>query len=311
MNSTSVRRAIGAAPRYAKTRAFSETEQLLEAYFGSATAGLAICDRELRFQAINQALATMNGLPARAHLGKSVRDILGNGAGGIEKAMRRVISSGEPILNLELALQLPTRKEIGHWIENYFPVKDAQGRVQQIGVVVIEVTGQKKLEESLHRLSGKLLRIKDEEQQRVARELHDSINQYHAALKMNLRMMGRTNFSPAKRDTLLTQSLELLEHCIAETRTISHLLHPPSLDRMGFTSAAKWYVKGFAQRSGIKVKLKTRGRMGRVPAEIEIALFRILQEALSNVHRHAHTSSAEILVSRAPGLITLRVRDWK
>jgi PAS domain S-box-containing protein len=292
------------------THAFSEPEQVLEAYFSSATVGLSICDRDLRYLAINEALAAMNGYSVQAHLGKTVRDIMGNAARDVERAMRRVLLTGQPILNLELALKLPTRDEVGHWIENYFPVKDARGRVKQVGVVVIEITAQKKLEESLHHLTGKLLRARDEEQQRLARELHDSISQYHAAIKMNLRLISRPKFPSAKREKLLAESLELLEHCISETRTISHLLHPPSLDKMGFASAAQWYVKGFAQRSGIAVKLRVNGRMGRLSAEIEIALFRVLQEALTNVHRHAEASSAEIAVSRKAAEITLRVRDY-
>lgn len=308
--SRAYRRSIDAKLRYGVHHAFSEPEQLLEAYFSSATVGLAICDRRLRYQAINHALAMMNGHTARAHLGKTVRNIMGNAAAQVEKAMRRVLLTGKPILNLELALQLPTRSEVGHWIENYFPVKDTHGRVKQVGVVVIEVTAQKKLEESLHHLTGKLLRTKDEEQQRIARELHDSINQYHAALKMNLRLMNRPNFPARKRQHLLSQSLDLLEHCIAETRTISHLLHPPSLDKLGFASTAQWYAKGFAQRSGIDVRLDLTGLKGRLPAEIEIALFRVLQESLTNVHRHAHSSRVDIVVVRQEATVTLRVQDY-
>ena len=293
----------------AAPQAFSDAQQLLTAYFSSATVGLAICDGKLRYQAINKTLAEMNGIPAKAHLGKTVRDVLGNAAPEIERAMRRVLRTGQPLLNLELALTLPTRKEVGHWIENYFPVKDARGRVVQVGVVVIEITEQKKLETSLHTLTGKLLRIKDEEQRRLARELHDSISQYHAAIRMNLRLLSHPQCSVRERAALLTESLELLDACIDETRNISHLLHPPLLDKLGFASAARLFVKGFAQRTRIRVNMRLSRRVGRMPENVEIALFRVLQEALSNVHRHAETSTADVWVHRRRNLVILGVRD--
>jgi signal transduction histidine kinase len=295
--------------QFGEPHAFSEPEQLLAAYFSSATVGLAICDRKLRFQAINLALAGMNGLPAKAHLGKTVRAVLGNAAKEVEPAMRQVLATGQPVLNLELAFLLPTRTEVGHWIENYFPVKDSAGRVRQVGIVVIEVTKQKQLEQSLHHLTGKLLRIKDEEQQRIARELHDSLNQYHAAIKMNLRLLNRCDCPPRKATLLLIQSLELVDACIAETRTISHLLHPPSLDKLGFASAAQWFVKGFAQRSGIRVNLRLAHDLGRLPPNVEIALFRVLQESLTNVHRHAQAKEAEIWVFRKATDVIFKIRD--
>jgi len=89
----------------------------------------------------------MNGFPVEAHLGKSVRDILGNAAESIEPILRRVLLTGEPVTNVALTLQLPTRTEVGHWVVHYFPMNDASGKVTRIGVVVVEVTEQKKLEE--------------------------------------------------------------------------------------------------------------------------------------------------------------------
>jgi PAS domain S-box-containing protein len=304
-----VQKLSGDWTQFANVLAFSEPQQLLAAYFNSATVGLAICDRELRFQAVNPALAIMNGIPAEAHVGKTLREVLGDAAEVVEPAFRSVLTTGRPVLNLEVAMRLPTRKELGYWMENYFPVTDASGQVKQVGAVVIEITAQKKLEECLHSLSGKVLRIKDEEQQRIARELHDSISQYHAALKMNLRLLKRARPSLPKGALLLEQSLELLELCIIETRTISHLLHPPFLDQMGFASAAQWYVKGFAKRSGIRVNLHLGRDLAHLPAEAEVALFRVLQEALANVHRHAHSPEVEIAVAREMGRITLRVGD--
>lgn len=293
----------------AALQALSQPEQLVAAFFNASNVGLAVCDEQLRFQVINETLATMNGVPPGAHLGRTVRDILGQAADVIERIMRRVFRTGRPAVNVEVSVKLPTRAEVGYWIENYFPIKASSGKVMQVGAIVVEVTEQRKLEESLRRLTRMLLRAQDEEQRRIARHLHDSINQYHSALKMNLLKLRRNNIDHARRGELLSQSIELLDYCMAETRTISYLLHPPLLDEMGFISATRWYAKGFAQRSGIEVNLILPAEMDRLPAPAEVALFRILQESLTNVHRHARASSVEIEVVRIQNEIMLKVQD--
>ena len=116
-------------------------------------------------------------------------------------------------------------------------------------------------EKSLRTLTGRLLQLQDEERRKFSRELHDSLGQYLAAVKMNLDMFS--NSQPA--DRLLSEAMHLLDQSIAETRTISHLLHPPLLDEAGFSSAAKWYLDGFAQRSGIEVKTDFPDDVGRLP----------------------------------------------
>jgi len=287
---------------------FADPQQVVEAYFKASTAGFAICDRNLRCQAINQAMAKMSGYAARDHLGKTLREIVGR-APQIERAMRQVFRTGRPVLNLEVELTLPTRTEPGYWIANYFPVTDSSGRVIQIGAVVIEVTEQKKLEQSLRSLSGRLLRIRDDERRRLARELHDSLNQNQAAVRVNLRLLSRRHFPAQRQASILSQSLELLDDCIDETSNMSHLLHPPMLEKLGLVSAVKWFVKGFAQRTGIRVNLHLARSLGRLPAEVEIALFRVLQEAMSNIHRHARTRTAEIRLIRRGSAVILRIRD--
>jgi PAS domain S-box-containing protein len=293
----------------AALQVLSHPEQLVAAFFNASTVGLAVCDEQLRYQVINETLAAMNGFPAEAHLDRTVCDILGQGAEVIERKMKRVLSTGRPVVNVEITVKLPTRAEVGHWTENYFPIRDSTGRVKQVGCIVVEVTQQRKLEHSLRKLTRMLLRARDEEQRRIARDLHDSINQYHAALKMNLLKLRKNSIEQAKRAQLLAQSIELLDQCMAETRTISYLLHPPLLDEMGFISATRWYAKGFAQRSGIKVSLNLPTEMNRLPAPVEIALFRIVQESLTNVHRHAHASSVSIEVERVHKEIILKIQD--
>jgi signal transduction histidine kinase len=161
-------------------------------------------------------------------------------------------------------------------------------------------------EKSLRSLTGRLLQLQDEERRRFSRELHDSLGQYLAGVKMNLDMF--LNSQPG--DRLLSEAIQLLDQSIAETRTISHLLHPPLLDEAGFSSAAKWYLDGFAQRSGIQVKLDLPKDVGRLPRSIELALFRVLQESLTNIHRHSGSSRAEIALRSFPDKVILDVRDY-
>jgi signal transduction histidine kinase len=148
--------------------------------------------------------------------------------------------------------------------------------------------------------------LQDEERRKFSRELHDSLGQYLAGVKMNLDMFS-SNQPP---DRFLTEAMSLLEQSISETRTISHLLHPPLLDEAGFTSAAKWYIDGFAQRSGIEVKADLPDAVDRLPRPIELGLFRVLQESLTNIHRHSGSTRAEIALKILPRKVLLTVQDF-
>jgi len=289
--------------------AFSEPQQLLAAFFNSSTVGLAILDRQLRFQAANGALAKMSGVPAGAHLGKTAQQIFGD-LEPLEVTLQHVLATTRPALDVDLSGRLPKRAEVGHWIGNFFPIKDGSGKVKQIGTIVVEVTNQKKLEKSLHSLTARLLQIKDDEQRRIARELHDSLGQYYVRLKMNLDVLSRTELEPDDKAELFAQSMQVLDRCISETRTISYLLHPPLLDEAGLASAVRWYVDGLGQRSGIKVNLYVQQDLGRLPEKVEMGLFRVLQESATNVHRHANSPALDIRLGRKSDQVTLEVRDY-
>ncbi len=146
---------------FAHPDALTEPEKVLAAHFRSSTVGLAVLDSEFRYLLINDTLAVINGLPASDHLGKTVREILGDFADVVEPELRRVLATGEPVVNLEGSSVLPTRTGTGHWISNRYPFKDAAGVVTRIGVVVVEITAQKKLEQSLKHSSGKLRKEMD------------------------------------------------------------------------------------------------------------------------------------------------------
>jgi signal transduction histidine kinase len=164
-------------------------------------------------------------------------------------------------------------------------------------------------EDKYRRLSARLLTLQDEERRRLALDLHDSTAQYLAALTMNLDVVGRaTKTLDARSRRALAESRSLANRCAREVRTFAYLLHPPLLDEVGLLSAVRWYAEGFATRSGIDVAMEL-GDIGRLPVPVETALFRVVQEALTNVHRHASTRTASIRLSARADTVALDIHD--
>jgi PAS domain S-box-containing protein len=159
-------------------------------------------------------------------------------------------------------------------------------------------------------LSGRLLRVQDEERRRIARELHDSAGQLLAAINMNISRVAREKekLSPAA-GKCIDESATLVEQASAEIRTMSHLLHPPLLDEVGLESAIRGFIEGFAKRSKIEVNLIVKPGFQRLSPDQEIAIFRVIQECLTNVHRHSGSRKAEIRLARRHGCIYLEVSD--
>ena len=165
-------------------------------------------------------------------------------------------------------------------------------------------------EAGLRHLSGRLMQLQDEERRRISRELHDSSGQALAALSMCLSILEREADKLSERaGRNLSDATRLVRELSQEVRTMSHLLHPPLLDEAGLESALHWFVEGFAQRSGIKVELELAPELGRLSREMEIAIFRIVQESLANVHRHSGSKTAQVRVGRDAQKVTLEIRD--
>jgi signal transduction histidine kinase len=164
----------------------------------------------------------------------------------------------------------------------------------------------------LQNLSQRLLRVQDEERRTVARDLHDSTGQTLTALKICVSLLQRKLEKDDDRKTYdeVSGIARLVDEALQEIRTTSYLLHPPMLDESGFTSAAQWFVAGFAQRSGMKVRMNFAPELERLPAAVEIALFRVLQESLTNVHRHSGTCAVEVRFLRESQAAILEVRDY-
>jgi len=162
---------------------------------------------------------------------------------------------------------------------------------------------------NLSELSSRLLRLQDEERRRIARELHDSVGQTLAALSMNLAAVASEIERLSKTASLVADSATLVNDMSTDIRTISYLLHPPLLDEAGLSSALTWYVKGFSERSKIEVDLDIPEDFGRLPRDLETAVFRIVQECLTNIHRHADSPVAKVRIAQRDGHIRVEVQD--
>ena len=222
------------------------------------------------------------------------------------------------------------------------PIRDRSGKMSGVVMVFHDVTEQRRTEAALREsnqllsetrdylekrvqertaelntanenfrdLSARLLRLQDEERRRLARELHDSVGQILAALSMNIAMVrSQSHKLDSAAAKALEENTELVEQASSEIRTLSHLLHPPLLEITGLASALQWYVDGFAERSKIKVDLEIPSDLARLPNDTELAIFRIVQECLTNIHRHSGSSTAVTRTAQAGSQLTVEVRD--
>lgn len=181
---------------------------------------------------------------------------------------------------------------------------------QTIKHLNIQAAERERAEVSIRTLSARLLQLQDEERRRIARELHDSAGQTLAALDMQLSIIQmKTQNMEDGLTAAVADSVSLVQDASRSIRTMSYLLHPPLLDEAGLASPLQWFVEGFAQRSGIRVDLKISQQFGRLPREMELTFFRLVQEALTNVHRHSGSPTAQVELSRAETAVTLLIRD--
>ena len=168
----------------------------------------------------------------------------------------------------------------------------------------------KKSEQNLHKLAGRLLYMRDDERRRLARELHDSVGQALTAITLDIAVVqGESDRLSPTAAKATFETADLIQQVLREIRTMSHLLHPPLLDECGLLPAIRWYAEGFAQRSNIKVTLELDEDLGRLERDLETTIFRVLQECLTNIHRHSRSKTACIRIVRSPTEVRLEVSD--
>jgi PAS domain S-box-containing protein len=258
-------------------------------------------DRDLRYIYVSPALETLTGVPSATFLGKTsgettVPDF------GFEAVCRAAIESKK------LAQQSFSCNE-RYYSTRAIPELSLDGSVESVMTITEDVTDRIRSEQELVQLTVRLFDIQDQERRRIARELHDGTAQNLFAISMNLQKMSQLDDSSNHEFAQLVAECESLgEQSLKEIRTLSYLLHPPLLDQTGLVSALQWYVEGFTKRSGIFVDVFAEP-IGRLPSDTELALFRVVQEALANVHRHSTSETASIRLEHRNGEVVLQIKD--
>jgi len=172
-----------------------------------------------------------------------------------------------------------------------------------------EIADRIRAEKDVQELSRRVMRVQNEERRRLARELHDGATQSLVAVALNLDSLREATAAEPAVYNKVDESVQLLQQCTTELRTISHLLHPPLLEELGVARTLSGYVDGFSKRSGIRVKLRVEPELGNLDFDVELAIFRIVQEALANVHRHSQSRTASVVLAREQDGVVLEIAD--
>ncbi|MBI5385188.1 MAG: PAS domain S-box protein [Verrucomicrobia bacterium] len=276
----------------------------------SAQEGIIVAGLDCRYQVWNPFMEKLTGVPAQEVLDRHPLEVFPFLRGTPVLELMEKAMAGETSPIHDFPFHIPQTGRSGWVAETIGPLRDAKGKI--IGVIgtVRDITERKRAEEALHSLSAQILRLQDEERRRLARELHDTTAQSLAALMINLsRVSAAVPQTNAAAQQHLALAIELAERCAHEVRTMSYLLHPPTLEMLGLPGALRECADGFAARSGIRVELDLPPDLGRLPQEKELTLFRVLQESLANIHRHSGSTTAAIRLARDEGGIRLEVKD--
>jgi len=282
------------------------TKEEWELTFDAVPDPILLLDEEYRIRHANRAtFAVVGGNPA-ALLGKRCFEVLHG--------------LFEPHPDCPYRRMFATRKEersdipeprLGRTFEAAAsPFFDTSGNMRGCVHILRDITERKHAEESLRQLSTQLLHAQDDERRRIARELHDSIGQELTALDLNLGWIKQSvgGLDP-RTNGVLGESMEIVKRCSQEIRDFSYLLHPPMLDEYGLASAVRWYTEGFARRTGIKASLDIPENLRRLPLDVETALFRVVQECLTNVRRHSGSPTVSIRIEQKATRLLLEVAD--
>jgi PAS domain S-box-containing protein len=222
----------------------------------------------------------------------------------------RAIETRRTIQNEVIGWRRRDSCEVLWTLGNAVPQFAADGSVSAVINTFTNITERKQAEEALHQLSTRLLQLQDEERRRLGRELHDSLAQSVLAVNLNLAQVAQSSDSLNERGRhSLAKARRLLQEMSQEIRTLSYLLHPPLLDELGLVSAIKEYAEGFSERSGVELSLDLQTGFGRLPQEAETALFRIVQESLTNIQRHSGSRTATIHLRSDVTCVNLDVAD--
>jgi PAS domain S-box-containing protein len=284
--------------------ALRQSEDRFRAIFEGAGVGLGLGTADGVLLRVNRAYGDFLGYAAHEIAGRNIRELID--AEHIPQTLRQLADlRARKVERADLERRYVRRDGTRVWGRTTITrLADTDILI----AVVQDIDARRRAEEAVRRLSGRFLHLQDEERRRIARSLHESAAQTVAALSMNLQRMERMALPQLAAETL-QDSLALAAQTSREIRTLSHLLHPPLLEEAGLPSSLRWLVQGFGQRSAVEVTLDIADDLGRLPTELEITLFRIVQESLTNVHRHSGSQSASVWLRRNGPEVVLEIAD--
>ena len=294
------------------------------AIYRTAPVGLGFVDRDLRYVSVNDRLARLHGLPSEEHIGRRVRDVLPELATTMEPVLREVIESGVPVVDQELVGPSATGPGAGEsWIVSYHPVMDDWSAVFGVNIAVRDNTQLKRGEaalraaqhallvsyERIRDLAGRLIATQEAERKRIARELHDDVNQRLAAVSISLSGLRRVvgDAWPEVRDGLVRLQ-QLTISVTGDIRELSHELHSGVLQHAGLVAALRSACQDAGRMHSLEVDFRG-SEVGAVPDDVSLCLYRVGQEALRNVVQHAGASRAVVDLERRPDGIELTIVD--
>ena len=300
-------------------RSKEESLALLDTIISSAPIGFAFHNCDLAIERINESLATIVGLTVEEHLGHTLHEIAPEVAEAIEPYLRQVLETGEPILDIELSGKpFAVHGRQHYWLASFYPVRMQGGELLGIGALVSDITERKRVEErlkssneELRALSARLQLVREEESIRIAREIHDELGGALTGLKMDLSWLDKRLSEPAKaaKQQKMRSMLELMDETIQKVRNIATELRPAILDDLGLAAAIEWQAREFQNRTEIECRIISLHEDFTISSEKATAVFRIFQELLTNIARHAGATLVEIRMEKQNGDVILEVSD--
>jgi len=281
---------------------------LLDALFEHAPQANALIHLDGRVVRVNREFTRIFGYTPQETVGRRLHELILPGEFRDEYQSHLEVLSQRQRVDAEVVRQRKDGSRL-HVLVVSVPVSMPDGRIA-VYAMYRDITERKEAEAALRRLSGRLLRLEEQERRRLARELHDTTAQSLAALSMNLSVVGESAdvLSP-RAQAAMAEAVALADQCLRELRTVSYLLHPSELEELGLESALSRYIDGFIQRSGIPVEAEVSPGLGRLPPDVEMTVFRVVQECLTNIHRHSGSSTARLRLIRGPSTLFLEVED--
>ena len=289
-------------------KALSASEEKYRQIVDTMMEGIWVVDTDIRITLVNHQLAEMLDYTVDEMIGKFAYDFIYEKT---DRDLQEIREKRRRGISEQYDAKLLRKDGSYVWVLiSATPIHGESGEYSGSLAMIVDITERKFNEDQLKQLASRLLNVQDEERRRLARELHDEAAQNLAALNVGLARI-QALVPPEQKDTLslIAESESLCQKSLREVRTISYLLHPPLLDERGLGTALSWFVNGFSDRSGIKVDFFHSPEVERLPSEIETALFRVVQEALTNIHRHSASSVAHVSLTKGVDKIVLMVKD--